>query len=94
MDRTKEHHLLDIVAIAICAVICGADSWVAVEEFGNAKHAWLGSFLALPNGIPSHDTFTQRVPGVFAALDAEQFQHGCTQPGTRLGASRLAADRW
>lgn len=72
VDRTKEHHLLDVVAIAICAVICGADSWVAVEECGNAKHAWLRSFLALPNGIASHDTFGR----VFAALDAPQFQQG------------------
>ncbi len=45
IDRTREHHLLDIVAIAVCAVICGADSWVAVEEFGNTKQAWLRTWL-------------------------------------------------
>ncbi len=70
MDRTKDHHLLDIITIAICAVICGADSWVEVEAFGNAKLRWLRTFLALPNGIPSHDTFGR----VFARLDPEQFQ--------------------
>jgi predicted transposase YbfD/YdcC len=62
--------LLDIVVIAICAVICGADGWVDVEEFGKAKKEWLRTFLELPNGIPSHDTFGR----VFAQLDPEQFQ--------------------
>ena len=72
VDRTKEHLLGDSVTIAICAVICGADSWVAVEEFGKTKHTWLRTFLALPTGSPSHAT----VGRVFAALDADQFQHG------------------
>jgi predicted transposase YbfD/YdcC len=53
-------------------VICGADTWVEVEEFGKAKRAWLETFLALPNGIPSHDTFGR----VFACLDPEPF-HAC-----------------
>jgi len=68
--RTKRHALLDLVAIAVCGVICGADSWVEIEAFGSAKLAWLRSFLALPGGIPSHDTFGR----VFAALDPTQFE--------------------
>ncbi len=69
-DRTKDHKLIDIIAIAICAVICGAEGWVDIENFGNKKLAWLKTFLELPNGIPSHDTFGR----VFSLMDAEQFQ--------------------
>ena len=72
MERAKRHNLLDIVALTICAVICGADNWVEIAEFGQAKAEWLGSFLALPNGIPSHDTLGR----VFSRLDPEQFQAG------------------
>ena len=57
IDRSKRHSLLDIITIAICAVICGADSWVYVEMFGRSKEEWFRTFLELPNGIPSHDTF-------------------------------------
>lgn len=70
IDRTKKHKLIDIVAIALCGVICGADNWVEVEEFGIVREAWLRQFLELPNGIPSHDTFGR----VFARLDAEAFR--------------------
>ncbi len=70
IERSKRHQLLDIVTIALCAVICGADSWVDVELFGHAKEAWLRTFLTLPNGIPSHDTFGR----VFARLDPQQFE--------------------
>jgi predicted transposase YbfD/YdcC len=70
VDRTKEHKLMDLIAIAICAVICGAEGWVDIELFGKSKLAWLKTFLELPNGIPSHDTFGR----VFARIDAQQFQ--------------------
>ena len=65
-----DHKLIDIIVIAVCAVIAGADAWVDVENFGKAKQGWLASFLELPNGIPSHDTFGR----FFAVLDAEAFQ--------------------
>ena len=67
VERTKEHKL---IAIAICAVICGAEGWVDMELFGKSKLPWLKTFLELPNGIPSHDTFGR----VFARMDAQQFQ--------------------
>lgn len=69
-ERTKEHKLIDIISIAICAVICGAEGWVDIELYGNSKIHWLATFLELPNGIPSHDTFGR----VFSKIDAQQFQ--------------------
>lgn len=70
VERRKRHKLFDIITIALCACICGADSWVEVALFGRSKEQWFRSFLALPNGIPSHDTFGR----VFALLDPVQFQ--------------------
>jgi predicted transposase YbfD/YdcC len=72
IDRSRLHDLLDIIAIAICAVVAGADSWDDIEDFGKVKHAWLKTFLGLPNGIPSHDTFRR----LFERLDPDQFQKG------------------
>lgn len=59
VKRQPEHLLLDIVAVAILAVLSGANDMVAVETYGKAKQTWLETFLALPNGIPSHDTFSR-----------------------------------
>jgi predicted transposase YbfD/YdcC len=69
VERTKQHQLLDILAIAILAQLCGADSFTEMAQFGRAREAWLRTFLALPNGIPSHDTFNR----VFLRLDPEAF---------------------
>ena len=70
IERTRLHRLIDILVIAICAVICGAESWDDIAEFGEVKQDWFATFLELPNGIPSHDTFNR----VFAALNPEQFR--------------------
>jgi predicted transposase YbfD/YdcC len=68
--NAKAHIFLEILIIAICAVICGADGWSDVELFGKNKKAWLKTFLELPKGIPSHDTFGR----VFAQIKPEEFQ--------------------
>ena len=70
VERTKLHALFDILVIAICAILAGADNWEDIAEFGRAKQTWFQTFLELPNGIPSHDTFNR----VFARLDPQEFQ--------------------
>jgi hypothetical protein len=67
-----DHKLIDIILIAICGVLCGADSWVGIETVGKAKEGWFRQFLALEHGIPSHDTFGD----VFAKLDSDVFRNG------------------
>jgi len=69
VDRTRWHRLDDILVITLCAVVCGADGFEEIERFGKAREDWLKTFLALPNGIPSHDTFNR----VLAALDRTMF---------------------
>lgn len=84
IDELKEHFsdvedprannvsqlLIDIIVLSICGLISGADSWVEIEQYGKAKHAWLRQFLELPHGIPAHDTLGR----VFAVLDPAQFR--------------------
>jgi len=69
-EHLIDHRLIEIIMIAICAVICSAETWTDVELFGNERLDWLRQFLKLKNGIPSHDTFGR----VFARINAEQFQ--------------------
>ena len=69
VNRTKDHDLIDVVIIALCALLCAAESFYDMEEFGLAKQEWFKTFLGLRNGIPSHDTFNR----LFAALDPEKF---------------------
>jgi predicted transposase YbfD/YdcC len=73
VDRTKRHPLRDIVTIAVGAVVCGADTWGAVETFGERKEAFLRQFRELPHGIPSHDPCGR----VFAARDPAACEGGC-----------------
>jgi predicted transposase YbfD/YdcC len=84
VERGREHPLLSIVGIALCAILGGADDWVAVERFGNAKIDWFSRFLDLPNGIPSHDTFGR----VFARIDPTQFE-ACFQDWVAAVTERL-----
>jgi len=69
IDRRKRHKLSDIFFVTLCASICSANDWVAVELFGKAKEEWFTELLGLENGIPSHDTFGN----VFAAIDTQLF---------------------
>ena len=69
-SSNKRHKLIDIVTITICAVICGADTWDQIEEYGHAKYDWFKEFLELPYGIPSHDTFNN----FFSKIDPEEFR--------------------
>jgi predicted transposase YbfD/YdcC len=86
VERAKRHSLLAVVTIALCGVICGAESWVEIEQFGHSKAEWFATFLDLPHGIPSHDTFGR----VFARLDAHQFE-GCFADWMRAVAGVLPA---
>lgn len=92
LNRRKRHQLLDIIAIALCAVIAGANTWPQVARFGRKREGWLKTFLDLPNGIPSHDTFAR----VFARLDPAALRR-CLLAWLRgwaeqLGAGHFAVD--
>ena len=82
IERCKRHSLLDIITVAICAVIFGADSWVDVEFFGKSKDAWFRTFLELPNGILSHAR-----PFSGASLSARN-SPGWTRSGSRIASWR------
>jgi hypothetical protein len=69
-SRTPEHDLTEILMVALCAILAGAESWTGIELWAKAKLAWLRQRLPLPNGIPSHDTFGR----MFTAPDPQQFE--------------------
>jgi DDE_Tnp_1-associated len=66
-SRPPAYELSEILVIALCAILCGADNWVAIQAWGEEKLDWLRRHTPLPNGIASHDTFGR----VFAALDSK-----------------------
>lgn len=92
LGRLCHHDLLDIIAIAICAVICGQHTWTAIAFYGQDHRSWLQTFLRLPNGIPSHDTFRY----VFSRLDPAAFQrcfaNWIQALSTALGLKHIAID--
>jgi predicted transposase YbfD/YdcC len=73
--RRRLHRLLDMIAVALCAVVAGRDDWVEVAAYGRKKLAWLRTFLPLPHGMPSHDTFSR----VFRLLDPHAFRRCFTR---------------
>lgn len=75
VKRTRRHELMDILVIALCATLGGADDWVEIVQFGKAKKDWFSSFLKLPNGIASHDTFGR----VFQILDSKVLEQVCIE---------------
>lgn len=85
IERTKLHSLLDIITVALCAVIAGAEGWTGIAEFGRCKHDWLKTFLALPNGIPCPDTFRR----VLSRLNPKEFQRCCVEWLTALGEASV-----
>jgi predicted transposase YbfD/YdcC len=90
VERSRRHLLQDIVLIAIAAILSGAGGWDEIERYGKAKKSWLKSFLALPHGIPSHDTFNR----VFQALDPAELENSFldwVRSLTRLTAGEVVA---
>jgi predicted transposase YbfD/YdcC len=86
IDRTKRHTLLDMLILALCATLGGANGWADIERFGKAKLDFFRQFLPLPNGIPAHDTFGR----VFARLDPAALLAGIQK---WLAAFRAAVER-
>jgi hypothetical protein len=74
VDRTKDHLMEDIIFITIAAVICGAETWNDIEQYGKSRQSWLNQYLRLSDGIPSHDTFNR----FFSALDPDEFEGAFT----------------
>jgi predicted transposase YbfD/YdcC len=90
--RAPRHQLLDIIVIAICAVICGANDWQQIVVFGQQRRWWLQRFLALPNGIPCHDTFERVFDRLNPRAFTAAFQHWMQALADALGVKQIAID--
>lgn len=92
VERTRAHQLLDIITIALFAVLAGADGWVAIETYGKSKQEWLAGFLDLPNGIPSHDTFARVLARLDPAVLEARFQEWVRVLAAKFGTQLIAID--
>ena len=92
VERKTAHKLTDIIAVSLLAVLCGADGWVGIETYGKAKQTWLKTFLELPNGIPSHDTFARVIGRLNPEILEKNFQAWVKQMTDKLGLQVVAID--
>ena len=92
IQKKIAHKLIDIIAISILAIICGADSWSEIETYGTAKQNWLSTFLELENGIPSHDTFARVISKLDPEILEQSFQKWIAQMTGKLGLEVIAID--
>jgi predicted transposase YbfD/YdcC len=90
--RAPRHLLIDILVIAICAVICGANDWQQIATFGRQRHAWLQRFLRLPNGIPCHDTFERTLERLNPRAFATAFARWMQALADAVGVEQIAID--
>lgn len=90
--RNKLHKLEDIVMITLCAVLCGFEDWVGIEDFGHENEAWLRKFLELPNGIPSHDTLSKVMGRIERQAFAEALGAWMTEALPSLAGRHVAVD--
>jgi predicted transposase YbfD/YdcC len=92
IDRRKKHELLDIIVIALCAVVCGAKDWQQIEAFGRQRLDWFGRFLKLSNGIPSHDTFERVFDRIDPRAFHQSFQNWVAALAEKLKIKHIAID--
>lgn len=92
INRRKKHELLDIIVIALCAVVCGAEDWQQIAAFGRERHDWFARFLELPNGIPSHDTFERVLDRIDPRAFHRSFQAWVAAIADKLKIKHIAID--